>query len=121
MCSSVCSYVANSVHEITDISLCYDAIFIEILYLNWSQVVCFDEHPINGHQWLVYVFSKFRDFNIVVMTNSNQFYEGCGQEGPIRCIFLSEFHDTAGSKITCQVRKINENVDSRNDKINDEC
>lgn len=37
------------------------------------------------------------------MTNSNQFYEGCGQEGPIRCIFLSEFHDTAGSKITCQV------------------
>lgn len=37
------------------------------------------------------------------MTNSNQFYEGCGQEGPIRCIFLSEFHDTAGSKITSQV------------------
>lgn len=40
------------------------------------------------------------------MTNSNQFYEGCGQEGPIRCIFLSEFHDTAGSKITCQVNKM---------------
>ncbi|XP_031628236.1 GATOR complex protein NPRL2 [Contarinia nasturtii] len=36
------------------------------------------------------------------MASANQFYEGCGQEGPIRCIFLSEFHDTAGSKITCQ-------------------
>jgi len=37
------------------------------------------------------------------MTNSNQFYEGCGREGPIRCIFLSDFHPTAGSKISCQV------------------
>lgn len=37
------------------------------------------------------------------MTNSAQFYEGCGREGPIRCIFLSEFHPVAGSKITCQV------------------
>lgn len=26
-----------------------------------------------------------------------------GQEGPIRCIFFSEFHPTAGPKITCQV------------------
>lgn len=43
------------------------------------------------------------------MTNSSQFYEGCGQEGPIRCIFLSEFHDTAGSKITCQVNTIQRN------------
>lgn len=46
------------------------------------------------------------------MTNSNQFYEGCGQEGPIRCIFLSEFHDTAGSKITCQVNP-NESVERK--------
>lgn len=34
----------------------------------------------------------------------SQFYEGCGREGPIRCIFLSEFHPVAGPKITCQVR-----------------
>ena len=26
-----------------------------------------------------------------------------GQEGPIRCIFFSEFHHIAGPKITCQV------------------
>ena len=31
------------------------------------------------------------------------FYEGCGREGPIRCIFLCEFHPTAGPKIACQV------------------
>lgn len=37
------------------------------------------------------------------MTNTGQFYEGCGREGPIRCIFLSEFHPVAGSKISCQV------------------
>lgn len=38
------------------------------------------------------------------MTNhAQQFFEGCGHEGPIRCIFLSEFHPVAGSKITCQV------------------
>lgn len=38
------------------------------------------------------------------MTNPpQQFFEGCGREGPIRCIFLSEFHPVAGSKITCQV------------------
>ncbi|CAB0036860.1 unnamed protein product [Trichogramma brassicae] len=29
--------------------------------------------------------------------------EDTGQEGPIRCIFFSEFHPTAGPKITCQV------------------
>ncbi|XP_055628771.1 GATOR complex protein NPRL2 isoform X2 [Toxorhynchites rutilus septentrionalis] len=34
---------------------------------------------------------------------SDQFYEGCGREGPIRCILLSEFHAVAGSKISCQV------------------
>lgn len=39
-----------------------------------------------------------------MQTNSGQFYEGCGKEGRIRCIFLSEFHATAGSKISCQVR-----------------
>lgn len=39
------------------------------------------------------------------MTNTApQYYEGCGRVGPIRCIFLSEFHPTAGSKISCQVR-----------------
>jgi hypothetical protein len=32
-----------------------------------------------------------------------QCYEGCGLEGTIRCIFLCEFHPTAGPKITCQV------------------
>lgn len=29
--------------------------------------------------------------------------EGCGLEGSLRCIFLCEFHPTAGPKITCQV------------------
>lgn len=29
--------------------------------------------------------------------------EGCGLEGLLRCIFLCEFHPTAGPKITCQV------------------
>ncbi|KAI9589798.1 GATOR complex protein NPRL2 [Glossina fuscipes] len=38
-----------------------------------------------------------------MQTNSLQYYEGCGKEGQIRCIFLSEFHATAGSKISCQV------------------
>lgn len=37
------------------------------------------------------------------MDKSNRFFEGCGKEGPIRCIFLCEFHPTAGPKITCQV------------------
>ncbi|KPI95728.1 PREDICTED: nitrogen permease regulator 2-like protein [Papilio xuthus] len=37
------------------------------------------------------------------MDANAKYYEGCGQEGPIRCIFLCEFHHTAGPKITCQV------------------
>lgn len=37
------------------------------------------------------------------MSTPKQFYEGCGREGPIRCIFLSEFHPVAGSKINFQV------------------
>lgn len=37
------------------------------------------------------------------MNNNAQYYEGCGREGLIRCIFLSEFHPVAGSKISCQV------------------
>lgn len=37
------------------------------------------------------------------MDGNAKYYEGCGQEGPIRCIFLCEFHPTAGPKITCQV------------------
>ncbi|XP_063220099.1 GATOR complex protein NPRL2-like isoform X2 [Bacillus rossius redtenbacheri] len=32
-----------------------------------------------------------------------RYYEGCGHEGPIRCIFLCEFHPTAGPRITYQV------------------
>lgn len=32
-----------------------------------------------------------------------ELYEGCGREGPIRCIFLSEFHPEQGSRISCQV------------------
>lgn len=31
-------------------------------------------------------------------------YEGCGREGPIRSIFLSEFHPVHGSRISCQVK-----------------
>ncbi|XP_038216861.1 GATOR complex protein NPRL2-like isoform X2 [Zerene cesonia] len=31
-----------------------------------------------------------------------RYYEGCGREGPIRCIFLGEFHPVAGPKIGCQ-------------------
>ncbi|XP_050684431.1 GATOR complex protein NPRL2 isoform X2 [Leptidea sinapis] len=37
------------------------------------------------------------------MDGNLKYYEGCGQEGPIRCIFLCEFHPTAGPRITCQV------------------
>jgi hypothetical protein len=33
-----------------------------------------------------------------------RYFEGCGHEGPIRCIFLCEFHHVAGPIITCQVR-----------------
>jgi len=33
-----------------------------------------------------------------------RYFEGCGHEGPIKCIFLCEFHHVAGPKITCQVR-----------------
>lgn len=39
----------------------------------------------------------------VNMEDDEEYYEGCGREGPIRCIFLCEFHPTAGPKITCQV------------------
>ena len=37
------------------------------------------------------------------MSRHNRFYEGCGREGPIRCIFLCEFHPTYGPAIICQV------------------
>ncbi|KAK7601872.1 hypothetical protein V9T40_009313 [Parthenolecanium corni] len=37
------------------------------------------------------------------MLRPSRFYEGCGRDGPIRCIFLCEFHPTAGPKIVCQV------------------
>uniref|UniRef100_A0A6M2DGE4 Putative nitrogen permease regulator 2-like protein n=1 Tax=Xenopsylla cheopis TaxID=163159 RepID=A0A6M2DGE4_XENCH len=36
-------------------------------------------------------------------TPAAQYYEGCGHEGPIRCIFLCEFHPKLGPKIKCQV------------------
>lgn len=64
--------------------------------MNESFIYMINSFTLTENQW----------FQQIVMTNSNQFYEGCGQEGPIRCIFLSEFHDTAGSKITCQVKKL---------------
>jgi hypothetical protein len=38
------------------------------------------------------------------LEEDTRYFEGCGHEGPIRCIFLSEFHPVAGPKITCQVR-----------------
>ncbi|XP_046679969.1 GATOR complex protein NPRL2 isoform X1 [Homalodisca vitripennis] len=37
------------------------------------------------------------------MEKNSRYFEGCGREGPINCIFLTEFHHTAGPKITCQV------------------
>ena len=37
------------------------------------------------------------------MEKVGRYFEGCGREGPIKCIFLTEFHHTAGPKITCQV------------------
>ncbi|CAH0716670.1 unnamed protein product, partial [Brenthis ino] len=43
--------------------------------------------------------------NIDLMSSKimeTRYYEGCGREGPIRCIFLGEFHPVAGPKISCQ-------------------
>lgn len=40
---------------------------------------------------------------VVKMEKHTRYFEGCGREGPINCIFLTEFHHTAGPKITCQV------------------
>ncbi|XP_039292536.1 GATOR complex protein NPRL2 [Nilaparvata lugens] len=37
------------------------------------------------------------------MDRNDTYFEGCGKEGPINCIFLAEFHPVAGPKITCQV------------------
>lgn len=37
------------------------------------------------------------------MSSTIESVEDKGQEGPIRCIFFSEFHHIAGPKITCQV------------------
>ncbi|XP_049831139.1 GATOR complex protein NPRL2-like [Schistocerca gregaria] len=37
------------------------------------------------------------------MEDHERFYEGCNREGPLRCIFLCEFHHVAGPKIACQV------------------
>lgn len=48
------------------------------------------------------------DSNIRIMASNNRnderegLFEGCGREGPIRAIFLSEFHHTAGPKIVYQ-------------------
>lgn len=39
----------------------------------------------------------------VNMVEEGEYFEGCDLEGPLRCIFLCEFHPTAGPKITCQV------------------
>ncbi|CAH4039044.1 GATOR complex protein NPRL2-like [Pieris brassicae] len=40
-----------------------------------------------------------------------RYYEGCGRIGPIRCIFLSEFHPVAGPKIVCQFPEDNVSKD----------
>ncbi|CAG7716173.1 unnamed protein product, partial [Allacma fusca] len=39
---------------------------------------------------------------IVEMNDNESLFEGCGREGPIRAIFLSEFHHIAGPKIVVQ-------------------
>jgi hypothetical protein len=39
----------------------------------------------------------------VNMADVEGYGEACGLEGLLRCIFLCEFHPTAGPKITCQV------------------
>lgn len=44
------------------------------------------------------------------MTTITEIIEEKGQEGPIRCIFFSEFHHIAGPKITCQVRTACRNI-----------
>lgn len=46
------------------------------------------------------------DSKVALMSSKimeTRYYEGCGREGPIRCIFLGEFHPVAGPKISCQV------------------
>ncbi|XP_033608082.1 GATOR complex protein NPRL2 [Cryptotermes secundus] len=47
-----------------------------------------------------FVYELVRSVN---MEDEVEYYEGCGLDGPLRCIFLCEFHPTAGPKITCQV------------------
>lgn len=41
--------------------------------------------------------------SVINNSQSSDRFEGCGKDGPIRCIFLCEFHHVAGPKITCQV------------------
>lgn len=66
---------------------------------------------LNGCQNQLFKTTRGRNVNSVNknMTEHSNYvddrYEGCGQEGPIRCIFLCEFHPVAGPKITCQVNK----------------
>lgn len=57
---------------------------------------------INFSHFLIFLFKTIFQQK---MTTNSKYYEGCGMDGPIRCIFLSEFHPTAGSKINCQVKK----------------
>ena len=40
---------------------------------------------------------------VVNMADGEGYGEACGLEGLLRCVFLCEFHPTAGPKITCQV------------------
>ncbi|XP_072931406.1 GATOR complex protein NPRL2-like isoform X2 [Epargyreus clarus] len=49
-----------------------------------------------------YGCSLDRNCNLSPQTMETRYYEGCGREGPIRCIFLGEFHPIAGPKISCQ-------------------
>jgi hypothetical protein len=39
------------------------------------------------------------------MSTNDSRYEGCGEEGPLRNIFLAEFHHITGPMIRCQAPK----------------
>lgn len=50
-----------------------------------------------------YQYCECVKVKLFMMDGNSKYYEGCGQEGPIRCIFLCEFHPTAGPRINYQV------------------
>ncbi|XP_053624319.1 GATOR complex protein NPRL2-like isoform X2 [Plodia interpunctella] len=55
---------------------------------------------LSQHDYEDGVESKFSLMSSKMM--ETRYYEGCGRQGPIRCIFLGEFHPVAGPKISCQ-------------------